>query len=137
MSKNVQNTAILHNSILNILKSMISKLTPAGTPNTEIDALMQICVMGMIPTGDEKPKELMRSISDKMLDHLISNMNMIQSNPITGKVGQFFLIEWCYRNEHLYNDWTWVWDSANEGRMSFDPKIPLDQLVLPSSQSHQ
>lgn len=133
--KSGQNVTMFHDSVLNILKSMITKLTPKNTSSPEVDALMQICVMGILPTGDENPKELMRTLSDPMLDHLISNLNMIQKNPITGKIGQFFLIEWCYRNDHLNEDWRWDWDSSNEGHMSFDPKIPLDQVVLPKQSS--
>jgi len=131
-----QNVTLLQNSIINVLKAMIAKLVPKDTtlPDVEVDALMQICVMGMMPIGDEEPRELMRRLSDNMLDHLISHLNIIKQNPIIGKIGQFFLIEWCYRNDHLNGDWRWDWDNPNEGHVSFDPKIPLDQIVLPKQQ---
>lgn len=130
-----QNITLLQNTIMNVLKTMITKLIPKNNngkvSDVEIDALMQICVMGLIPTGDEEPRELMRRLSDDVLDHLISHLQAIKKNPIIGKVGQFFLIEWCYRNEYLNGDWKWQWDSPNEGHVSLDPKIPLDQVVLP------
>jgi hypothetical protein len=129
----VQNVTFLQNSVINILKAMLTRLVPQNTKvsDVEVDSLMQICVMGMIPTGDEEPRELMRRLSDNMLDHLISHLQVIKQNPIIGKIGQFFLIEWCYRNDYLNGDWKWYWDNPNEGHVSFDPKIPLDQVVLP------
>ena len=131
------NAALLQNSIMNVLKTMIAKLVPKNNKVTdiEIDALTQICVMGLLPTGDEEPRELMRMLSDNVLDHLICHLQAIQQNPIIGKIGQFFLIEWCYRNDNLNDDWRWQWDGPNEGHVSFDPKIPLDQVVLPKQQS--
>lgn len=128
-----QNVTLLQNSIMNVLKTMIAKLIPKNdkVADIEIDALMQICVMGLLPTGDEEPRELMRRLSDNILNHLICHLQAIQQNPIIGKIGQFFLIEWCYRNDNLNGDWKWQWDGPNEGHVSFDPKIPLDQVVLP------
>jgi hypothetical protein len=131
-----QNVTLLQNSIMNVLKTMISRMVPKNNKvsDVEIDSLMQICVMGILPTGDEEPRELMRRLSDNVLDHLISHLQAIKQSPIVGKIGQFFLIEWCYRNDYLNGDWKWQWDSPNEGHVSFDPKIPLDQVVLPKQQ---
>jgi len=89
-------------------------------------------MMSMIPNGDEDPKALMRSVSESIIDHLISKFDQLRQDPVVSKIAQFFLIEWCYRNNHLNGDWAWKWDSPNEGHVSYNSKMPLEKISLPA-----
>jgi hypothetical protein len=124
---------LIRDSVVQILRNTIKEVIPndGPVPPKEIDALSQLCMMSMIPTGEEDPKTLMRSISDPLVNHLIFKFDEIQKDPVLGKIAQFFLIEWCHRNDHLNGDWAWKWDGPNEGHVSYNSKTPLEDVVLP------
>jgi len=125
---------MIRDTFVQVLRNTIKNVVPKESPipPKEIDALSQLCMISMIPSGDENPKALMREVSDSVLQHFVTKFKEFSSNPVIGKVAQFFLIEWCYRNDHLNGDWAWNWDSPNEGHVSYDPKTPLENIELPT-----
>jgi hypothetical protein len=128
---------VVRNSTIQVLRNTIKRIIPddSPVPSAEVDALTQLCVMSMIPTGKEDPKALMRTISESIIDHLMSKFAELSVDPVVGKIAQFFLIEWCYRNDHLNGDWAWRWDSPNEGHVSYNSKVPLEEIALPAESS--
>ena len=87
--------------------------------------------MTIAPTGKENPRELMASIGDGVLRHLVAFREAVAANPALKGLSQFFLVEWCYRNGHMEEDWIWSWDGKDGGSIFFKPKTPLDQVELP------
>lgn len=124
----------VRSSIVQILRNTIKGIVPADSPVPikEVDALAQLCMMSIVPTGEEDPKEFLRSISDSILEHFMVKFDEFQENPVLGKIAQFFLIEWCHRQGHLNGDWAWRWDTPSEGRVSYSAKIPLEEVELPT-----
>jgi hypothetical protein len=114
----------------NTIKGIIPKDSPV--PADEVDALARLCTMSVVPSGEEDPKKLMRLVSDPIINHLVSRLEEFEANPILKNISQFFLIEWCYRNGHLNGDWVWNWEGQNGGHVSYDPKVPLEEIELPS-----
>lgn len=102
-----------------------------GISETEANALSSICMMGVAVTGKENPREMIRGISDPLLNRIVANREVIKKNPVIGKVEQIFFLEWCYRNGHLEHDWAWKWSSPKEGKLYFRSKIPLDKIKVP------
>lgn len=135
--ENDPKAGVFRDSIIQVLRNTIKNIIPEDSPipSEEIDALSQLCMMSMVPTGEEDPKALMRAVSDPVLQHFITKFKEFRSNPVIGKIAQFFLIEWCYRNDHLNGDWAWKWDNLNEGKVSYDSKIPLGEIPLPTESS--
>lgn len=129
--------AAVQSSLVNVIRHITKRLTPKEDKITtvEIDALSQLCIMGVMPSGEEEPRKLLSQLSDPLLDHLISHLNVMKANPITGKICQFFLVEWCYRNGYLTDDWIWQWDNPNEGHVAYNSRVPLDQIALPAQKS--
>ncbi len=93
----------IRDSAIQVLRNTIKRIIPSDSPvpSEEVDALTQLCVMSMIPTGEEDPKVLIRTISKSIIDHLMSEFDQLKVDPVIGKIAQFFLIEWCYRNDHF------------------------------------
>lgn len=105
----------------------------SGAPvsDGEVDALTSICMMGVTVEGTENPRELMREVTDPLLDHIVRNREQVRKNPVIGKIHQFFLIEWCYRNGHLRGDWVWRWSGPKEGQLHYSPRTPLEKVSFP------
>lgn len=115
-------------AIRGLLSSTLSG-QESGLPKEEADALTDICMMGVAVKGDENPREMVRPISDAVLSRIVENRESVVKNPVVGKVFQIFLIEWCYRNEHLECDWAWKWERPGEGKLYFRPKRPLEKIM--------
>ncbi len=118
-----------------IMKSAISGALSGGGRSLlrkeEGEALASLCMMPVHRTGDENPREMLRCLSDPLLEHLVKNVESMKSNPALGRVGQFFVIEWCFRNDHLTEDWKWEWETKDRGKLNYSPRIPLEMVPLP------
>jgi len=111
------------------LKTAMTGMLPKGSiPDSEIDAITQLCVMGMIPEGDEDPKQILQRVSDRTLGRVAAGIKSFAKNPVIGRVAQFFIVEWGVRAGHVA-EWRWTWDSPSEGRMSYRPSRPMSELV--------
>lgn len=97
----------------------------------EVEALVSLCLIGVHRTGKEDPRALVRSVSDPLLEHLVSSLERLRDNRALRAVSQFLLVEWCFRNGYLLDDWRWEWVDGNEGRLHYLPKIPLEDVPLP------
>lgn len=86
--------------------------------------------MASVPTGEENPRELLNGMSDDTINLFISNLESVKKNPIGAPVAQFFLLEWCWRNDHFHDDWKWSWDNTTEGHASYNPKEPIEKLIV-------
>lgn len=122
----------LHGVVKRVLVESIKGMTE-GTEvsDREVDALTRICMMGVTVDGTENPRELMRDVTDPLLDHVVRNRDQVRKNPVIGKIQPFFLIEWCYRNGHLKGDWVWRWDGPKEGQLHYNPRTPLEKVSFP------
>lgn len=110
---------------------ILGPLSGLCTPE-DVKALTGLCYMSTKPSGQEDPKALVRSMSNKFIEAVKMNMQGMMKNPIVAPVAQFFFMEWCYRHGHLEEDWHWVWKSANEGDLKYRERIPLRTLAPPS-----
>jgi len=125
----------LHDVVRNMLRESVKRFAGGGShiPESEVDSLTQLCMMGVSVTGKENPREFLRSVSDRLLEYIVQNREEIRRNPVIGKIHQFFLIEWCYRNGHLDGDWAWKWKNPKEGDLFYKPKTPLDKVKFPNA----
>lgn len=109
-------------------------LKGAGGPEAsrhETEAVVQVFLFGFVRSGCENPKSMMGPISDALLEHLVKNLGAVSSIPNLAKVGQFFIMEWCWRNGHLVEDWRWEWKDKNSGDLKFLPRVPLSMIPIP------
>jgi len=113
---------------------MISQLVPEGSEASagEVEALTSVCMMGVHRRGDEDPRAELRKVSAPIIEHLVKNLKRAASNRALAKVSQFFVIEWCWRNDYLEEDWRWEWVNKHEGQLHFRPRIPLEMVPIPS-----
>lgn len=117
-----------------IIQSIVLKLLKQSTSlgdfkDTEVAALTKLYMIGSnIISGDENPRECMREISDQFLNYIIKHKKEIS---IMEKIGSFFVIEWCFRNNYLNEDWKWEWQSSDEGKLHYNPKIPISEITFP------
>jgi len=123
-------------SVVSALRAAMDGILPKGSAaDSEIDAIAQLCVMGMIPTGEEDPKQILGRVSDGTLGRVVAGIKSFAKNPVIGRVAQFFVVEWSVRTGHVA-EWRWTWDSPSEGRMSYRPSRPMSELFeLASSQA--
>ncbi|KKL10733.1 hypothetical protein LCGC14_2552880 [marine sediment metagenome] len=121
------------NALGDMLHKAIQDVGPreGGLKAEEVDALSQLFMMAFVPTGQENPRVLLSQMSDDFVNHVVSRLEEAKKNPIVGQIGQFFLIEWCYRNGHLNGDWMWKWEGIKRGDLHYNPRIPLSMLQLP------
>lgn len=127
----------LHDVVRNMLRESVKRFAGDGphVPESEVDSLAQLCMMGVSVTGTENPREFLRGVSDRLLEYIVQNREEIKKNPVIGKVHQFFLIEWCYRNGHLDGDWAWKWKNPKEGNLFYKPKVPLEKVRFPDART--
>jgi hypothetical protein len=97
----------------------------------DIQLMVELCMMAAASTGKEQPRDLLKLASDDLVEQMVKRIPTVKSNRLIAPICQFFVLEWCFRNSHLEEDWTWLWDSPNEGHVSYRSKIPLDQIPLP------
>jgi hypothetical protein len=115
-------------AIRGLLSSTLSG-QESGLPREEADALTNVCMMGVAVKGDENPREMVRPISDAVLDRIVENRDSVVKNPVVGRVYQIFFIEWCYRRGHLECDWAWKWERPGEGKLYYRSKQPLEKIL--------
>ncbi len=117
-----------------VAENMIAQLVPEGTKTDpdEMKAVTAVCMMGVYRTGSEDPRAMLRAVSGPMIEHLTKNLRRARENRALAKVSQFFLIEWCFRNGYLEEDWRWEWVTRDEGRMHFRSTMPLEMIPIPS-----
>lgn len=122
-SKEVKST------VVTTLRHALEGVLPSGSAtDSEVDAIAQICVMGMVPTGDEDPKAIIEGVSDETIAKIACRIKSFGRNPVIGRVAQFFVVEWGLRNGHV-EEWRWTWDGPAEGRMTYRPSKPLNELI--------
>lgn len=117
------------------LSSALTEIGPKGSSpgGQEMDALKQLFMMAFVPTGKEDPRAILSGMSDGLIEHVTSRLEEAKKNPVVAQIGQFFLIEWCYRNGYLNGDWIWSWSGTKKGQLHYDPRIPLNMVPLPST----
>jgi hypothetical protein len=120
--------------INSIVKYAIGNFLPKTAESHDADLVARLCVMAAVPTGEENPHDLLRSMSDDVIFSFVSNLEIAQKNPVSAPVIQFFFMEWCWRQGHLNADWKWEWDAMNEGHVSYSSKEPLENLFLKAKQ---
>lgn len=118
------------NQINQIVKHAMQGVMPKSISASDTDLITKLCVMASIPTGKEDHRELLRGMSDDTINLFISNLESVKKNPIGAPVAQFFLLEWCWRNDHFYADWKWEWDNVTEGHASYNSKEPFEKLAV-------
>jgi hypothetical protein len=112
-----------------MIKYAIHSVLPQTANSKDADLVVRLCIMAAVPTGEENPRDLLREMSDSIVNAFVSNMETIQKNPVSAPVSQFFFLEWCWRNDHFNADWKWEWDASNEGHVSYNPKEPIEKLI--------
>lgn len=103
--------------------------------NQETESLIALCLMNFGSVGTENPRLLCSNLSDTLLDHIISHLNEIkENNQVFKSIIQILIIEWCYRNDYLEEDWKWEWTEPTVGQLHYRSKIPLNCIPLPIHQ---
>jgi hypothetical protein len=132
--KGAQAKAVNHKQQVAALGNMLRQAVKGSFPGLEIDEtqmdyLAQLCAMSTVPTGDEDPRKIMRSLSDSVVDAVVAISRTSITNPILARLSNIFRIEWCFRHGHLEEDWKWEWKSALEGQLHYRASKPLDQIA--------
>lgn len=117
-----------------VAKNMIAQMVPEGekADPAEVEAVTAICMMGVYRNGTEDPKAVLRAVSDPLIEHLVRGLKKARENRSLAKVSQFFLMEWCFRNGYMEEDWRWEWVTKDEGRIVFKMRMPLEMIPIPS-----
>jgi len=118
------NDNMMRDLVKNTLRSAIQKAVAKQDSITheEINALAQLCLMGMMPIGDEDPKAMVRLLSDSLLEYLVSSEDTTEEANMLKKLFQFFKVEQRYRNGELEEDWQWEWNEGLSGQIRFKEK---------------
>ncbi len=83
--------------------------------------------MGIVPSGDEDPREILGRISDATLARVVGCLARLARHPAVMAVAQFFVVEWSVRTGRV-DEWSWSWDGPSEGRMTYRPARPIGEL---------
>lgn len=109
--------------------SFVRQVIPnANFESRDWDSIEKLLSLATCPSGREEPHMWLRSMSSQALDQLYCKLESFQKHQTFQMVSQFFLIEWCYRNEYLDSDWKWVWDTNRDGHVKYKSKFSLDSL---------
>ncbi len=114
-----------------LVGTMLKKalLSSMDASEEESIILAELCTMAAAPIGSEDPHSMMRSLTDQTVFAGAKKYIQIKDQPLVNRVGQFFFMEWCYRNGHLEEDWKWQWDTINEGQLLFRAKSNFNELL--------
>jgi hypothetical protein len=112
-----------------MIQYAVQSVLQTDVASSDMDLITRLCVMAAVPTGEENPHELLRRISDNVINAFATNLDTLQKNPMSAPVAQLFFMEWCFRRGYLNADWRWEWDTADEGHVSYSSKEPLEQLL--------
>ena len=118
-------------SVLNLTKHLIPK--NANVPTKEGDSIASLLKMFLAPSKNENPRDMMRGMSDALIEHLVTNRDKMPDHPMMKMMFQLFLLEWCYRNDYMLQDWEWEWNAdGKSGQAKVDLRIPFNQIQLPN-----
>ena len=98
----------------------------------EIDYVIGVCMLGVYRTGNENPKAMLGIVSNELIEHMVKHLQKAKEHKDLAKGMQFFLLEWCWRNDYLNEDWRWEWINQNEGKIHFNARLPLEMIPIPS-----
>lgn len=113
----------------NILRRSI-KIIMSMSQIQDSESVIKLCVMALDPDGEENPKELIRSLSNRTIDKIASYHNSAHQDVIVGPISRLIVLEWCYRYGYLYDDWTWEWSTIRDGEAKYRPKVDMDDITL-------
>lgn len=106
------------NGIQMVLSKTILAL-PDPIPMGDIEALSELSVMRVYPTGKEDVKGIMRAVSNPTLNKMANLSRDQMDDPITGHFFHFIYLEWCFRNGLMCNDWEFTWVNEKEGNVKY------------------
>lgn len=112
----------------------LRKILPpdSNVPTEEIESIANLTSLFLYPDKNINLHELMRKFSDSLVEFIVKNRIEFKQHEMLSVILKLFIIEWCYRNGHLNEDWQWKWDeTSNKGEADIDPKIPLRDIPLP------
>lgn len=126
----------LHRLIIENFTSLINDLIPknANIPTDESSNIASLLSLFLNPSKDMNPHDIMRKLSDPLIEHIIANREKMPEHKVMKMVFQLFLIEWMYRNDFLNQDWEWQWDeNGKSGSVHMDTKIDISKIPLPKT----
>lgn len=122
---------VMMDAVLNLTKQLIPK--NANVPTQEGDSIASLLRLFLSPRLDSNPHDIMRGMSDNLVEHIIINREKIPDHPMMKMIFQLFLFEWCFRNDYMLEDWKWEWDlNGKSGKAKLNPRVPLSQIQLPN-----
>lgn len=114
------------------VRDQMEKAMRAVGGNPDSEAVVKMFMLGFVRTGEEDPRAIAREIPGPMLEHLVRNLPRLSAAvPNLAKVGQILVIEWCWRNDYLLEDWKWVWRDKHNGDIACLPRLPLSMIPIP------
>lgn len=112
---------------------LVRESMPDQSVSGEVEAVLGLCMLGVHRTGSEDPRRMAAAVSGKLLEHLVRNVKRMRAVPAMGMAAQFLVLEWCFRNGHLEEDWRWEWEGTDGGKIHFRARIPLESIAIPSA----
>jgi hypothetical protein len=83
----------------------------------------------MKPIGNEDPHDLVKKMSDDIINQIIERKPQLENHPMVGCICQLCDIERHYRDGHLNEDWIWKWDSSTSGHISYKTKEHMTSII--------
>lgn len=124
----------LHQLISNLFENFAKDVIPktSSAPTNENQSIGNLVSLFLAPSLQSDPRSIMRSMSDNLVEHIVLNRGSIPNHPMMKMIFQLFLIEWCYRNDYMEEDWKWEWNKdGKNGEALINPRIPMNQIPLP------
>lgn len=118
-------------AVLQAVQTTIRRTVPGGSNADDVENLSKLCVMALVPTGEEDARDLCSKLSDQVITFVVARIRELETNPAMQNMVKLLLLEWCFRNDYLEEDWQWEWVSPSSGRAHFNGRVPLDQIPLP------
>lgn len=88
-------------------------------PPDDIDALSELSVMRVYPTGKEDIREVMSRVSTSTLNKMAGLSRGQMDDPLVSQFFHFVYLEWCFRNGLMITDWEFTWVSEKEGSVKY------------------
>jgi hypothetical protein len=117
------------------IASLVRNLIPknANVPTDEGANISALIALFFNPSPESDPREIMRRISDALVEYMVKHRSKMPDHPMMKMIFQLFLIEWCFRNGHMEEDWKWEWDAGGKrGEAKMNMKVPINKISLPS-----
>jgi hypothetical protein len=115
---------LLHDTI----QQMFAQGGINGNQN-DVDILVQLCMMVMKPLGNENPHDLIRGMSDDVINQIIDKKSQLANNTMVDSICQLCETERLYRDGKLDEDWIWKWDDMVSGHMAYKLKEPVASIT--------